>query len=484
VAFYRNGLARIQDRWAGNGRSGERFDVPHHVYAADLDLFGKGSLFELLSTARTRMGEDALAHWLLSPSRIEDIRQRHGAVSELRNQLDFREELAVLGEDSGVGIHPEALLKWAATPNRLNQGWMRWLAPLLAVLAVGSALVWGLWGIGTPFLVVVVIEGFITYFLSEHRTEIFYATEQAFENLDLLCAILARLEREHFIAPRLQALRRDLTSHNLEGSQAIARLRTIVRFIESRRNPILRVLDAPLLYSVQVAFAAEAWRRANGDAVRSWLNVTGEIEAIVSLAAYSYEHPSDPFPEFVDGPASFLGEELGHPLIPAAKCVRNSVRICGETRVLLVSGSNMSGKSTLLRTVGVNAVLALAGAPVRAVRLRLSPLALGATLRVQDSLQEGRSRFYAEIRRISQLVALARGPLPLLFLLDEILHGTNSHDRRLGAAAIVRSLVRLGAIGLVTTHDLALTQIAEELPGRGLKNVEVNQQSFWIPDVG
>ena len=238
----------------------QRFDVPHHIYAADLDLFGKGSLFELLSTARPRMGEDALAQWLLSPSRIEEIQQRHEAVSELRNQLDFREELAVLGEDSGVGVHPEALLKWAGAPSRLNRRWMRWLAPLLALLAFGSAIVWGLWGIGTPFLVVVVVERLITYFLTKQLTEIFYATEHAFENLDLLSTILARLEREHFIAPRLQSLMRDLTSHNLEGSQAIARLRAIVQFIESRRNPILRVLDAPLMYSVQVAFAAEAWR--------------------------------------------------------------------------------------------------------------------------------------------------------------------------------------------------------------------------------
>jgi hypothetical protein len=352
---------------------------------------------------------------------------------------------------------------------------MRWLAPLLAVLAVGSALGWKRWGIGTPFLVVVVIEGFITYFLRKHLTEIFYATEHAFENLDLLCAILARLEREHFIAPRLQALRRDLTSHNLEGSQAIARLRTIVQFIESRRNPILRVLDVPLLYSVQVAFAAEAWRRAHGDAVRSWLNVTGELEAIVSLATYSYEHPADPFPEFVDGPASFQGEGLGHPLIPAAKCVRNSVRICGETRVLLVSGSNMSGKSTLLRAVGINTVLAMAGAPVRARHLQLTPLQVGASIRINDSLHEGNSRFYSEITRLRQIYDLANHSPTLLFLLDELLQGTNSKDRRIGAEGIVRAFVEKRAIGLISTHDLALTDIAG-LAENNLHNVHFQDE--------
>jgi DNA mismatch repair ATPase MutS len=157
------------------------------------------------------------------------------------------------------------------------------------------------------------------------------------------------------------------------------------------------------------------------------------------------------------------GEQLGHPLLPRAQCVRNDLLLSTNLRVLVVSGSNMSGKSTYLRTAGINEVLALAGAPVRAARMKLSPLAVGATLRIQDSLQAGRSRFYAEITRVRQLVDLAKGPLPLLFLLDEIFHGTNSHDRRLGAEGVVRSLIGLNAIGLVTTHDLALADIADRL---------------------
>jgi hypothetical protein len=475
VAVYRDGLARIEDRWAGSGQRGERFDVPHHIYAADLDLFGKGSLFELLSTARTRMGEDTLAQWLLSPSPIEEIRERHAAVSELRNQLDFREELAVLGEDSRIGVHPASLLKWTQAQNRLKRRWLRWLAPLFALLAVGSAIGWRLWGIGAPFLVVVVIEGLIMYFLRKQVNEVLYATEHAFENLDLLSALLARLEGEQFIAPRLQALRRELTSHSLKASQTIARLGTIVQFIEPSRNSILRVLDVPLMYSVQVAFAAEAWRRAHGDAVRSWLNVTGEIEAILSIAAYSYEHPADPFPEFVDGAATFQGEELGHPLIPAAKCVPNSVRICGKTRVLLVSGSNMSGKSTLLRSVGINTVLAMAGAPVRARRLQLTPLQLGVSIRINDSLHEGNSRFYAEITRLRQIYDLASHNPTLLFLLDELLQGTNSKDRRIGAEGIVRAFVEQRAIGLISTHDLALTDIGG-LEDGNLQNVHFQDE--------
>jgi MutS domain V/MutS domain III len=480
VAVYRNGLARIEDRWAGSGQTGESLDVPHHAYAADLDLFGRESLFQLLSTARTRMGEQALAQWLLSPSPIEEIQERHAAVSELRDLLDFREELAVLGDDSRVGVNPEALLKWAEAPNRMNRRWLRWLAPVLAILAFASAVVWGVRGLATPFVVVVLIELLITYSLRNRLSEVFESTEHAFANLELLSALLARLEREELLATRLQTLTRGLTSHHLAGSQAIARLRTIVQFIESRRNPLFRLLDAPLMYSVQVAFAAEAWRHAHGAAVPSWLSATGEIEALLSLATYSYEHPADPFPEFVDslhadGAASFVGEELGHPLIPAAQCVRNTVRICGETRALLVSGSNMSGKSTLLRTVGINTVLAMAGAPVRARRLQLTPLHVGASIRVNDSLHEGNSRFYAEITRLRQIYELANQKPTLLFLLDELLQGTNSHDRRIGAEGILRAFVELGAIGLISTHDLALTDIGG-LGQRSLQNVHFQDE--------
>jgi DNA mismatch repair ATPase MutS len=213
------------------------------------------------------------------------------------------------------------------------------------------------------------------------------------------------------------------------------------------------------MYSVQVAFAAESWRRAHGKAVRAWLNAVGELEALLSLAAYSYEHPADPFPEFVEGAPAFHAVELGHPLIPAAKCVRNTVNISGQTRALLISGSNMSGKSTLLRAVGINTVLAMAGAPVRAVSMQLTPLRTGASILVNDSLQEGSSRFYAEITRLRRICDLAEQHPPVLFLLDELLQGTNSKDRLTGAEAVVRELIDSGAIGIISTHDLALTDI-------------------------
>jgi DNA mismatch repair ATPase MutS len=237
--------------------------------------------------------------------------------------------------------------------------------------------------------------------------------------------------------------------------------------LNSRRNQLFAPFALLLMWGTQMAHAIESWRAIAGPAIARWLAVVGQFEALCALAAYGYENPDDPFPEIVaSGAPCYDGEQLGHPLLPASRCVRNDLHLTNGLRLLIVSGSNMSGKSTFLRTVGINAVLALAGAPVRARRLRLSPFAIGATLRIQDSLQEGRSRFYAEILRVRQIVDLTRGPLSLLFLLDEVFAGTNSHDRRLGAEAVVNGLVESGALGLVTTHDLSLTHIAEQLGSR------------------
>jgi hypothetical protein len=475
VDIYRKGLARIEDRWIGTGHKGERIDISSSLYATDLDLFGHGSLFELLSQARTRMGEDTLAQWLLSPSSLAEIVERHAAVGELSSKLDLHEDMAILGEDLKVGIHPEALAKWAEAPNQLTPQGLRWVALLLSIVAIATAILWGEQGIKAPFFMTVFIEGIIVAVLRRRTKEILHSAKHALEDIQLLASLLTRLEKESFQAPRLQAIHEQLSSHHLAPSQAIARLGTIVQCIHSLDNPITRLLDVPLLYSVQVAYAAEAWRRNHGSAVRSWLNAIGEMEGLLSIAVYSYEHPADPLPEFVEGPPAFEAEELGHPLISAIKCVRNSVSIGGETRALIVSGSNMSGKSTLMRAVGINTVLAMAGAPVRAQRLRLTPLRVGASILVNDSLLEGNSRFYAEITRLRQICDLAEKSPPVLFLLDELLQGTNSHDRLIGAQGIVRALVDSGAIGFISTHDLALTNI-DMLAGGHLHNVHLQDE--------
>jgi DNA mismatch repair ATPase MutS len=282
----------------------------------------------------------------------------------------------------------------------------------------------------------------------------------------LLSEVLVRLEREQFHSPMLAALRQSLNAEGERPSQRIARLNKLMERLDSRDHVIVRVLEPFLLWTMHAALGVENWRQHSGPAVRRWLTATGEMEALCAFAGYAFDHPDDPFPEFVEGKGSLEAEGICHPLIPASQAVRNDMRLGSAPQVLMVSGSNMSGKSTLLRTLGINVVLAQAGAPVRARRLRLTPLAVGASIRLSDSLQGGVSRFYAEILRIRQILDITAGPLPVLFLIDEFLAGTNSHDRRIGADALVRGLVDRQAIGLVTTHDLALAHIAENLGDR------------------
>jgi DNA mismatch repair ATPase MutS len=275
--------------------------------------------------------------------------------------------------------------------------------------------------------------------------------------------MLARLEAERFTSPLLVRLRAALDTNGVAPSQRIKQLHRLINLLDARRNQLFAAIAPLLLWGTQFTLAIESWRAVSGPGIERWLEALGDFEALCALSGYAYEHADDPFPEIAEEGPLFEGEGLGHPLLPLQRCVRNDVSLGPQLRALVVSGSNMSGKSTLLRTIGTNTVLAQAGAPVRANRLKLSPLAVGTSMRIQDSLQEGTSRFYAEIQRLRQLVDVAHGSVPLLFLLDEILHGTNSHDRRIGAEAIVRGLLARDAIGLVTTHDLTLTQIADNL---------------------
>jgi MutS-like protein len=462
VSVYSRGLARMEDCWAGSGETGEEFKDPLHLYAEDLDILGEGSLFQLLSTARTNMGKQCLARWLLNHADVQEVLGRHGAVSELKSRLDFREDLAVSGESERIAAKPDALIAWAREQSGLRDG--RWWAAGLAILCI-AGLVFGFMVMWTPFIVFLLINGVITS-RARHRLEkIFAGVSDTHKDLDSLALLLRRIETEKFESPMLQQLQARLLTHGLPPSACIARLDTLADLDDSRHNWFVRIFDIPLLYSMQIAFALERWRRTYGSGIKAWLEVVGEIEALVSIAAYAYEHPEDPFPEFAPPEAEtcFHGDALGHPLLPADNCVRNDVRLGGNSQVLLVSGSNMSGKSTYLRVVGINAVLAMMGAPVRARHLQLSRVAVGASMRVSDSLQKGISHFYAEIKRLRQVVDLSSAQ-PALFLLDEVLQGTNSHDRRVGTEGVLRTLVRNGAIGLVTTHDLALTSLDQVFP--------------------
>ena len=482
VEHYREGLARLEDRWAGRGLLGCDYVADDHPFAADLDLFGSGSLFDLLCRARTRAGEQTLARWLsdefggagAEPGVVDRLRARQASVRALIDHVDLREDLAVLGAIArGTDVHarapePAGLLAWGAAPS-IAPGLARLWAfcGLLApVWAIAGVVAWA-WGFGPWVLVGLgLFEGIVHRFGKTSLEAIAGPLDRRAQELELIAALLERVEREPVGDPRLVEL-----SARLRGAaEAIASLRRLVGWFEAQRNGLFAPIAFLVSWGPSFALAIERWRTEQGPRIGEWFAALGEWEATCSLAGHAFEHPDDPFPTLLDfdGPDAsgprLVGEALGHPLLPLASCVRNSLALGrgSVARTYVISGSNMSGKSTFLRTLGSNVVLALAGAPVRAHALELSPLRIGATLRIQDSLQDGRSRFWAELVRLRVISELAdRGPL--LFLLDEIFHGTNSHDRRIGAEALLRSLIERGAIGLLTTHDLALAQAAAAL---------------------
>jgi hypothetical protein len=471
IQFYERGVARLEDRWMGTGEIGERFRNPNHLYSEDLDLFGKASLFELLSIARTRAGEDFLAGWLMAPASKVEVDARQEAVRELRPMLDLREDLAVLGATVRSGLDPDAAARWGEAPEVRFPAGALYVAPAFGVAILIS---FGLYMAGvftrTPFLAVLFAEMAYAFFLGTAASQVTQAVESPSHDLVLLAELLRRLESETFRAPLLQKLHGRLKAANQpNASVQIAHLGRLGARLDWTENKVFQPIAFVLLWTAQVAMAVERWRRSSGRHIRQWIDTAGEFEALCSLAGYSYEHPADVFPDLADIPSGwFEAEALAHPLMPESQSIRNDVQFGGDTRLWIVSGSNMSGKSTLMRTIGINTVLAWAGAPVRAARLKISPLSLGVSIRVQDSLQDGRSRFYAEITRLREIIALTNGVRPVLFLLDELLSGTNSHDRQIGAAAIVQALIQRGALGLISTHDLALAHIADVLPGRAI----------------
>jgi hypothetical protein len=478
AAFYRAGFARMEDRWSGTGASGDRFRDPRHVYAEDLDLFGNGCLFQLLSTARLPMGENRLAEWLLNPSPAGTIIERQALVSELRENLDLREDLAVAGEDLRVRLNPESLRKWCETGPVFGTAGLGTLAVLSALAAAATFTYLLSTGLLWPFLIVLIIELIVYVRFRARADTVLSDISSNAEGVVLFSEIVRRLESEPFASPRLQQLLAEFTRGAEQASRALRRFARIVNWIDGRDSLLARLLELPALYTIQAATAADRWRKRHGHHMCRWIDAVAEIEALLSLSAYAFEHPFDPFPEFASlsgSPARFDGAELGHPLIPHLQCVRNNICLDERTRVLIVSGSNMSGKSTLLRTVGINAVLAMAGAPIRGASLRLTPLSLGTRLRSIDSLQEGRSTFYTELLRIRQVFDLVSRENPILFLFDELLDGTNSHDRRIGAEKLVRALLEGGAIGVITTHDLALAEMTRSV-GSAVHNAHFQDQ--------
>lgn len=469
------GGLRLRRDWAALPAAQlEPSDGPQPPLVADLDLAGRASLLHLLGTNQTPIGRATLRSWLLRPAAPAQARERQRAVAELAPALDDRDELAVrgrlLGQTSQANY--EAFTRWAESPDWVTpRAGLLWAARLLPLLTLALLIAEIVGAIPYPFWLVTFAvsiyvgetpgkpaQALVTT-VAEHQT--------AYEEYADLFGLLAARNDE---APLLRALHSRLAAEGPRADEQMRRLARILILARLRDSIYLAPLRLAVLLDVHVLWLLERWKRGAGRAARGWLETLGEMEALSALATLAYDHPWWTFPELTDagveGAPRLIARNLAHPLLPPATAVGNDVEIGPPGTFLLVTGSNMSGKSTLLRAIGLNVVLAQAGGPVAAEALRLPPLALATSMRISDSLEQGVSYFLAELQRLKQVVEEARsisaqGDRTLLFLLDEILHGTNTAERQIAARRILRQLLAFAATGAISTHDLALADAVE-----------------------
>jgi len=471
-AFYEKGIARLAHNWKSLD-AGDNFLLEDHHYAKDLDLFGNGSLYSLLCSARTQIGCETLAGWMASPANVPEIRARQVAIVELRNRRDLPELLAVAAPLQAFDFRPVFLKTWVTEQIDPFPQWLPYLTWTLAVATIALPVLYFAGALTLPALwrivaLLFVADGIVALSFRSRVKSVLDSLGSLSIELPVLRALLSIVEHEKFSSPKLANLASSLHGGKLPASQSLLRLYRLVRLVKLRDDELFAYPAFCLLWGTQFAMAIDRWRSRHKDQLLQWMQALGELDALISISTYFYEHPADPFPELSESGPLFDAQGLGHPLLKDDVCVRNDLRLDKHTQFLIVSGSNMSGKSTFLRAIGMNAVLALMGAPVRCNSLKLSPFIIGAAVRIQDSLTDGRSHFMAEMQRLRWMIEIAAKPC-LLFLADEIMSGTNSHDRRIATEWVLRALTLRGAIGAISTHDLALTEIAANgLPGRNV----------------
>jgi hypothetical protein len=463
AALNRDGRRRVLRDWDSLAGPAWAAAPAGHLYAADLDLFGDTGLVRLFPPLSAAAGRATLRAWLLDPAPPATARERHAAVAELARARALRDELALRAGRVWLGAaQVERLVAWGEGPGWLSARpatlWAARLLPLatvaLVALQVGGVVAAPFWW-GTLLAAAALTAA--------HRRALAATVAGVLPEADAIAQYASLLEAAVGTPLAAPALARLQASLRVDGEAAhthVARLRRLADAAETRRSPMLYMaVQLVTLWDFHVVWALERWKASAGPRLRGWLLALGELEALAALGTLAHDNPGWCFPELDDAAGGALSARaLAHPLLPPATAVANDVTVGPPGRFLLVTGSNMAGKSTLIRAVGLNAVLAQCGGPVCAAWMRCPPLGIATSIRVHDSLERGVSYFMAELERLKVITDAARaaGPGRLLFLLDEMLQGTNSADRTVAARQVIALLLRAGAMGAVTTHDLAL----------------------------
>ena len=471
VLFYENGIKRIEGDWHGNGVLGENFKDKDHLFSDDLNLFGEASLFQKLCRCSTAFGRERLSEWIKTPADQGSIKLRQEALQELSEYDDLRNAYAELDDEEGKHLAIDTFKSWALAETNLYNPFLGFFSLFLGLLTVGSLIGW-LFSDLSPwmFIITLALDLVIVKVYSEKIGEITEGISSKEKNLMQLSLVLEVIERKEYKSDLMKAICEKLKTDGVTASERIRQIAYLINSFENARsNMALQPFNIMLHVNLRNAMRIERWRKIAGQSIPDWVDVAADFEALFSLSVFYHENPDYIFPEFSEKGPQVNAVNLGHPLLKPSECVRNNVDLGEKTKLVLISGSNMAGKSTFLRTVGINIVLAQAGAPVCAEKMTLSQLAIGCSIQIEDNMSKGISHFYAEILRLKKLVDLASASkLPVIFFFDEILHGTNSSDRCNGASAVIKNLVKTGAVGFVTTHDLSLAAIVDELEGEAI----------------
>jgi DNA mismatch repair ATPase MutS len=450
--------------------SGTEFQDPAHPFASDLDVFGKRSVFQLLNRSTTQAGIRKLATWLLEPlTDAASILTRQQAVKELAGRFEWVQHFLAIGmEKKTKDSDKYEISHWLKDANHFSGQADRWLGILLPSITVLGLILYTC-GLTSSTLLACGATVQALYSLTKAGKVRLMQDQlsRKFDSIQRYAGLIALIEEAGFEAEALQNIQARLRLQHKKSSEAITDLKKLSDALDLSHNLILAVLlNTFLLWNINVARRIERWRATYKNDFEGWLDAIAALEAFISLACHAHIHPEHTFPEPVTG--SFLIEALntGHPLIAESKLVKNNFKLNDLSRVVLLTGANMAGKSTFLRTIGVNLCLAMTGAPVCASRFRFSPIRLFTSLRTNDSLQANESFFYAELKRLHSLILLYEAGTPVFFLLDEILKGTNSKDQHSGSVALIKKVMRLDGSGIIATHDIELASLAEEMKGK------------------
>lgn len=467
IEINRAALLRFSDQWTGFVNNGEKYLAAEHPYAGDLNVFGQGSLFQYINSTTSYMGEEILVKLLRDRADYDKIKPRQQAVKTLASKLDWRQDFQAVGmEEKTQNRDPGPLLAWAAEkPVLLNNRYIKFIL-LLPIITLAFIILPAINSVSLYIPITLLATHLLIAIWGEMVVrKAFGDTGKALSELQRYSRLLKYIEQEKFQDPLLVSLKRDLLGDHITSSHQIKILAKLGERNNYRQSPAFHfIINVAVFWDLRTLIKLERWKKQSGKFLHKWLKVVGEFEALSSLAILAYDNPNWAFPEVIDGPPKFETASLGHPLINAETRVCNDVSLSTPGTVFIITGSNMSGKSTLLRTIGINLVLAYAGAPVCAKGMSCSVMNIYSGMQIKDDLESKTSTFYAELKRIKLILDGAKLGEPIIFFLDEIFKGTNSKDRILGAQMLIRKLVTLPTIGLITTHDLELGALEKEHP--------------------